>query len=71
MGTTNARVLPEPVHASTATSLFPANNGMVASCTGVAFLKPCASSTSLVACESSVKALNGFPAIVDRYVLAC
>lgn len=31
-GSTNASVLPLPVHASTATSLFPQNRGMVASC---------------------------------------
>lgn len=35
MGTTNARVLPEPVAASTATSLKLHSRGIVAACTGV------------------------------------
>lgn len=39
-GITKANVLPDPVHASTATSLFPENAGMTASWTGVGVLKP-------------------------------
>ncbi len=35
MGITKARVLPEPVTASTTTSLFCMNNGMVDAWTGV------------------------------------
>jgi hypothetical protein len=45
---TNASVLPDPVAASTATSLCPQNSGSVASCTGVAVAKPRASSTASV-----------------------
>lgn len=42
-GSTKARVLPEPVTASTATSLLEHSKGMVAACTGVGVTKPCAS----------------------------
>ena len=40
MGTANARVFPEPVVASTSTSLWFKNKGIVADCTGVIFMKP-------------------------------
>ena len=62
-GTTNASVLPEPVHASTATSLFPANSGMVASCTGVARLKPWAARTRRVSSLSPGNSANLVPDI--------
>lgn len=39
-GTTKARVFPEPVAASTATSLWPQRRGMVAAWTGVQKRKP-------------------------------
>jgi hypothetical protein len=39
-GTTKARVFPEPVAASTATSLCDSSSGMVAACTGVHRRKP-------------------------------
>ena len=48
-GIRKASVLPEPVHACTATSWWRSSRGMVASCTGVAVWKPCASSASSVA----------------------
>lgn len=47
-GSKKARVLPEPVAASTATSLCEQRRGMVAACTGVAKLKPKDCSTSRV-----------------------
>jgi hypothetical protein len=40
MGTTNASVLPEPVTASTTTSLCRMKRGIVAACTGVIWLWP-------------------------------
>mmetsp|Transcript_10346 Transcript_10346/g.25429 ORF Transcript_10346/g.25429 Transcript_10346/m.25429 type:complete len:382 (-) Transcript_10346:18-1163(-) len=52
MGSTKARVLPEPVHASHATSLFPAKRPIAAACTGVARSNPCAASTASDAARS-------------------
>ena len=40
MGTRKARVLPLPVTASTTTSLYSMNNGIVEACTGVILEKP-------------------------------
>jgi hypothetical protein len=64
MGMMNARVLPEPVQASTATSLLPENSGMTASCTGVAWVKDWDRSTSSVSDDSSLNSVKHFrPAI--------
>ena len=62
MGSTNARVLPLPVHASTATSLCEHSRGIVAACTGVARTNPSASSVaSERASSAGVSALNDGP----------
>ncbi len=45
-GRTNARVLPDPVTASTTTSLFCMNSGMVDACTGVILVWPIDCTTS-------------------------
>ena len=43
---THASVLPDPVTASTTTSLLPRNSGMVLLCTGVGLEKPMAAMAS-------------------------
>ena len=57
-GMMKARVLPDPVQASTATSLLPANKGMVASCTGVVRSKPNDATTCRVSGEISLMSQN-------------
>ena len=61
-GITKARVFPEPVQASTATSLCPQNSGIVASCTGVAMMKPSSVSTASVAGDTPASSLKRFGA---------
>jgi hypothetical protein len=51
-GIRNASVFPLPVTASTTTSLFPMNSGIVDACTGVIFSKPMLESPSSIHCES-------------------
>jgi hypothetical protein len=57
-GIRNARVFPDPVQASTETSLLPQNNGMAASWTGVARSKPKDSKTASVSGEICGISLN-------------
>mmetsp|Transcript_95748 Transcript_95748/g.239912 ORF Transcript_95748/g.239912 Transcript_95748/m.239912 type:complete len:225 (+) Transcript_95748:1400-2074(+) len=51
-GMRKANVLPDPVQASTATSLFFSSNGMAIACTGVIRLKPASSMNCRVAAET-------------------
>ena len=61
-GSTNASVLPLPVHASTETSLLPARRPIAAACTGVARWNPCDASTSSDSgLSAGVRALNRGP----------
>ena len=51
MGIKKARVLPLPVTASTTTSLYPMNSGIVEACTGVILEKPMLDVASRIHCE--------------------
>lgn len=50
-GIRNDRVFPLPVTASTTTSLWPINRGMVDACTGVIRVKPIEETASRVHCD--------------------
>ena len=53
MGIRNETVFPDPVHASTHTSLLLKNNGMVVACTGVMCVKPMACTAAKLASDSA------------------
>ena len=69
-GTTKARVFPEPVAASTATSLCDSSSGMVAACTGVHRRKPPRFRASTTSGEMAGDSSENLCSVSARFFLA-